>query len=465
MPGKLSFPRIILAKTVHGFASLWTDQRGTVAVMMAFLCPILIGGFGLGFEVSTWYLSSRAMQNAADTASLAAASNGSSNYDVEAKAVTAQYGFVHGTNNITVTASNSAACPAGGNTCYSVTISRKAPLFLSQVVGFAGDTTLNGTKMKSLSSSAIATQSTIQQPICMLTLATTGQGIRSNGAPNADFTGCTVMSDSDANCNGSDLKAYMGLATGSNSGCGKTKYSNIPKLTDPYSSYASNIPNDLASRCSNSYPQESKHGNTWSGGTTWSGTKTLTGTASLAGNTLICGDLRLTNDATISAPNGAVLYVQNGLIDLQGHTLSTANGSSVTIVFTGDPNSASYNHIPTDNGHGGVLNIEAPKTGTFPGMAIYQDPNLTKNIDISYAGNDPTWNLTGLVYTPNGNLTISGAINKSTNGANCLVTIAKTVTINGTGSLYQQSPDGSGCKDAGLIMPLATIPGRSQLVY
>jgi hypothetical protein len=139
----------------------------------------------------------------------------------------------------------------------------------------------------------------------------------------------------------------------------------------------------------------------------------------------------------------------------------------VTIVFTGDPNNGSYQHIPTDNSGGstGVLNIEAPKTGPFPGIAIYQDPNLLQNIDVSYAGNSPTWNITGAVYLPNADVTISGAINKSANGAVCMVMVAKGVTINGTGSIFSQSPNGSGCKDAGLNMPTATIPGRSQLVY
>ena len=66
---------------------LRTDQRGNIAVMMAFLLPVLIGGLGLGFEVSNWYLQTRAMLNAADSAAIAAATNAGSNYDVEAKAV------------------------------------------------------------------------------------------------------------------------------------------------------------------------------------------------------------------------------------------------------------------------------------------------------------------------------------------------------------------------------------------
>ena len=227
MPISLSRPRNILVKVVHDLGSLRADQRGNIAVMMAFLLPILVGGLGFGFEASNWYLQTRAMQNAADSAAIAAATNASSNYDVEAKAVAAQYGFVDGTNNVTVTASNTAACPAGGNTCYSVTITSMVPLYLSQVVGYAGDTTVNGVKEKKLSSASIANQSTIQQPLCLLTLATTGTGLRSNGAPKANFNGCSVMSNSAATCNGSNLllltvsrlEQIMAAATRKNQTC------------------------------------------------------------------------------------------------------------------------------------------------------------------------------------------------------------------------------------------------------
>jgi hypothetical protein len=45
------------------------------------------------------------------------------------------------------------------------------------------------------------------------------------------------------------------------------------------------------------------------------------------------------------------------------------------------------------------------------------------------------------------------------------VMITNTVLINGTSNIYQQSPNGEGCRQAGLNMPTATIPGRSRLVY
>jgi Flp pilus assembly protein TadG len=457
-------------KASHALLGLRADQRGTVAVIMGLVFPILIAGFGLGFEITNWYLTTRSMQNAADAAAIAAATNGSSNYNTEAAAVATQYGYTNGSNNVTVSASNAAACPADPSLtppCYSVTISSVMPLVLTEVIGYLGNSTLNGGLAQTLTSAAVANKPTIQTPICLLGLDTSGTAVRSNGGPTTDFTGCTVMSNSAGTCNGSNLKATMGLAHATNNGCGITQYSGVPIVSDPYAYMASNIPNDLPSRCSNSYSQESKHGGTWSGGTTWAaGTKNLTGTASLAGNTLICGDLRLTGNVTIDAPSGAVLYIENGLLDLQGYTLRTASGSSVTIVFTGT-NTGSYDHFPTDNsgGSSGVLDIEAPKTGSFPGMAIYQDPSLTRNVDFSYAGNSPTWNVTGGTYFPNADVTISGVVNKSANGAQCFVMVAKDVLLNGNGAFYSQTPNGSGCQNAGLAMPTATIPGRTKLVY
>lgn len=475
MPISLARPQIIISKIVHDLASLRAEQRGTIAVMMAFLLPIMVGGLGLGFEVSNWYLQTRSMQNAADAAAIAAASNGRSNYDVEAKAVTAQYGFVSGTNNVIVTASNTAACPAGGNTCYSVTISSVVPLYLSQVVGYTGDTTANGVKEKTLSSAAVAKQATVQQPICLLGLSQAGQALRTDGAPNSNFTGCSVMSNSDANCNGSNLQANYGLAHGTNNGCGNKQESGVPIVPDPYSALATNIPTNTCGSGANAYPQEpvKKKDPALPAKNNWSVSK------SLSGNVQMCGDVQLTGDVIINTPDnliGATLVIENGQLDLNGHTLSTANGSAVTIVFSGT--AGNYTHAPIDNSGGGgqsiicgtngsCLNIQAPSSPSAPfaSIAIYQDPNMTTPTNFTYAGNSPTWDITGAVYMPYASVDMKGAINKSANGAVCMVMVANDVTVDGTGSIYAQTPDGSGCKSAGLNMPTATIRGRAQLVY
>jgi Flp pilus assembly protein TadG len=469
MPNKAFRRPISFARIIQSLADLAANQRGGVAITIGLTFPVLLAGLGLGFEIGNWYLKTRSMQNAADAAAIAAASNGEDNYNIEAAAVATHYGFVDGTDNVNVAASNSATCPPGAGInppCYSVTISSKVPLFVSQFVGYTGDTTVNGAPEKLLTSAAVAVQTTKQQPICLLTLSQSGQGIRTDGAPNSNFSGCSVMSDSSSTCNGSNLQATNGFAHGSNDGCGIKEKSNIPIVPDPYAALAINIPANTCGSGANAYPQEptKKNDPPLPAANNWSTSKSLTGAVQ------VCGDVQLTGNVVITTPDsltGATLVIQNGQLDLNGHTLSTANGSALTIVFTGT--AGSYTHALTDNstGQGGIINIQAPSASTalFPGIAIYQDPALKSGVDVTYKGNNPAWDLTGAVYLPNSNVLMSGDVNKSSNGADCFVMITNTVRINGTSNIYQQSPNGEGCKQAGLKMPTATIPGRSQLVY
>jgi hypothetical protein len=428
------------------------DERGAVSVMMGLLLIPLVGALGVGFEVSNWYMTARGMQNAADAAAIAAATNAGSNYDVEAKAVAAQYGFVNGVNNISIAVSNTAACPAGGTTCYSVTISGFMPLLLSQIVGYRGDATLNGAAAKQLGSTAMATHPTTARDFCMLALGP--QGIRANGAPKANMA-CNIMSNTGSTCNGGNLGAPISAAHNTNNGCGVKGYSNVPAITDAYASLATNIPADTCS----SYPQEpGKNGPALPASNQWSGSKSLP-----TGDTKVCGDLKLTGDVTIDTPlggSGAVLTIFNGQLDTNGYSITTSNGSALTVVFSGT-NSGSYTHAPTDGtGGSGKLDIAAPTTGPWKGVALYQDPKLTNGVDIAAAGNSPVWDITGLVYLPNASVTLSGAVNKAGFGKSCFAITVKDITVNGSGMIL---PNGE-CIPAGLTMPTTTLPGRATLV-
>src|SRR4051794_7183151 len=221
---------MVISSITKQLRRLRRDERGAISVIVGVLLIPLVGALGIGFEVSNWYMTTRAMQNAADAAALAAATNGGSNYDVEARAVAAQYGFVDGTNNVSIAVSNTAACPSGGTNCYSVAISRSVPLLVSQVVGYRGDATLDSAAAKRLSSLAAAQPRTQPEELCMVALAKSGvaQGIRTNGAPVANMNGCNVMSNTAAQCNGSNIGARLGLAHGTSNGCGITPVSNVP---------------------------------------------------------------------------------------------------------------------------------------------------------------------------------------------------------------------------------------------
>ena len=441
-----SLTRHALSETIRSglmvkATGLWRDRRGSTAILFALAMPMLIGALGIGFEVSNWYMVQRGMQNAADAAVLAAASNGGANYDVEGKAVAAQFGFTNGVNNVGVTVLQNVACPGGGNTCYSATITNSVPLYLSPVVGYAG----SGGGKKNLVAAAIAKIGTIPRPYCLLALASSGTttAITTSGAPSPNLAGCSVKSNTSANCNGHDLGADYGDAVGTDSGCGKVQNSGLPASIDPYSGLAANIPADT---CAGSYPQEPSVSVS-----TWSGTKNL------SGNVMICGDLKLTGNVTVNAPSsGAVLVIFNGQLDTNGYRIQTSSGSGLTLVFTGSIG-GSYIHAPTGNG---ILDITAPTSGPWSGVMIYQDPKLTSGVDISAAGASPSWNITGLVYLPHSSVTLKGAINKSSYGGSCFVAVVDNLVMKGSANIV---PKG-GCVAAGLTMPTGSAPGRGQLV-
>jgi hypothetical protein len=145
----------------------------------------------------------------------------------------------------------------------------------------------------------------------------------------------------------------------------------------------------------------------------------------------------LTGNTTL---NNTVLVIENGQLDTNGYTFK---GSGLTVVFSGT-NGGSYQHIPST---GGTLDIAAPTSGTWSGVAIYQDPALAGGVDISAAGNSPTWNITGLVYLPHSSVTFSGAVNKSSTGQSCFELVVDNITINGTGSIFANDTQ---CSSAGL---------------
>jgi Putative Flp pilus-assembly TadE/G-like len=445
-------PRERVLRPVRGLSTYLRDRRGNIAIMSAMVMPAMLAFAGLGAEVATWYGQQRFMQNAADSAALAAATNAKSGYAAEAQAVAARYGFVHGVDGVNVAVAANVTCPSGATNCYSVIISKTLPLLLAQFAGYGGDAVIGGAPGKRLTSVAVATQSLTERPYCIVALAGSGaaQGIRSNGAPNANLSGCNVMSNTGATCNGHNLLADNGDAHGVSNGCGIAQNSNMPTLADPYIGLASQIP---ANTCG-SYPQIPPNGNP--AHPPLPAANKLSGTLSWSSVVQKCGDVQLTGPVTLDTDSdGAVLVIQNGRLDLNGYTFQTSSGSAVTIIFSGT--AGSYQHVPSGNG---AFNFRAPPTGPWSGVAIYQNPTLTTGINMTAAGNSPTWNITGLVYMPKASVTFSGAVNKSSNGASCFVMMVDNITINGTGSILATGQ----CDQAGLIMPSNDVPSRGMLV-
>ena len=125
-----------------------------------------------------------------------------------------------------------------------------------------------------LSARAVARLDLMPREYCILALGDTGIAFGTNGAPKADLTGCSIMSNAGATCNGHNLGADYGDAALENNGCGVVRREYVPKLADPYAHLASNIP---ANPCGGVYPQKPENKGTPLPSTNqWNGTKTVT---------------------------------------------------------------------------------------------------------------------------------------------------------------------------------------------
>jgi Flp pilus assembly protein TadG len=428
------------------------DRRGNVAVMAAILIVPLIGLLGLAGEISTWYTIDRSLQNATDAAAIAAARNndqtndpgGMLRYQREAFAVASQYGLVNGVNNVTLSAAV-VACPSGSGTCYQVWASRPVPVLLSAITGFLGNTTLNGGNGQLIGASSIATTVGGATRFCLLTLS---DGITKqlvvDGGPNTDMGGCSTASNGAAICNGGGLgnSGYSYAAAGDKNDCGDTAAqdkTNAGNLVDPFAGLASQIPpNTCPSPTSaSSYPQEPKKGFPTGSPNLISGSR--------SGTQVVCGDQQLSGDLTL--PAGTLFVIENGALDLNGFTV---NATNATIIFTG-PTIAGLtpSHFPVGSG---TLNLTAPVDGTWQDVAMYQDPALPAGagVDITSAGNTPTWNINGVVDVPNSNVTVSGDINRGV--SDCFGLVSLTLTFNGTGFIANET---NNCN-------ILTIPGTGN---
>ena len=429
--------------------------------MVALTLVPLVGMFGMATEASSWYLVQRAAQNAADAAVMAAASNNcdpsatchttqlSPSYADEALAVAAKYNFTNGANNATVAALDGVTCPAPSTAtnCYKVTVTKLMPISLLQIVGYKGDATVGGYSAQTIKAVAIASAITPDND-CMVTLSTSG-GFSLSGGPMFTANGCNLFSNGTATCNGHNGgfgEAITVSTATTNCGVG-TPVTGASVLADPYKYLASNIPPDPC--------------------------KTSTGLTApaiwnLSANTssnpaVICGPLTIPAAGTTvtTAASGSVIVIEDANLTLNGTMTTTNVASGLTIIFSGTSGSAGF------IAGNGTLEYSAPTSGTWSGVALYQDPAMKTLTNPTYTGNSPTFDMTGLIYAPYANLTFKGAINHDlrTGGQACLAFVSYTMQTNGTGSIFANPT--SQCGAAGLAgLPTApnTVKFRQALL-
>src|SRR6516162_3353088 len=116
---------------------LLADDSGNYLTITAVLMPVLIGFAGLATDAGLWLYAHQTMQAAADSGAVSAATayavSNASNLTVQASAVTSYYGFVNGTDGVTVTANRPPTSGAyqGSSNAVEVIVQQPQRRFLS----------------------------------------------------------------------------------------------------------------------------------------------------------------------------------------------------------------------------------------------------------------------------------------------------------------------------------------------
>lgn len=399
---------------------LAADRSGASAVMVALVITGLIGFAGLGTEAGDWYLKKRTMQGAADASAYAAAlaaGGGKTAYTTQAKAMTAQYGFVDQTAGVTVTVNNP---PTMGNyttntAAIEVIIQQPQPRLFSAFYLASNPTIM---------ARAVATRGT--GPNCVIAL--NGQASAdafANGTTDVNLIKCGIAVNSTSSSaldivGGAQINADSASIVGGVSGGGTLTtvngtFTGASPVPDPYQNVQ--MPNYQTVPCI-SAP---------SSGTidaTSVGTKMVD---SATGETYyvvkLCGDLSLTGHAIVTLENG-VFVLDGGSVKLNNSTLNVTNATVALSSSTGSYGTVSVNG-------GSTINATPATTGPTKGLSFFQDRNAPQGNSNNFAGST-TQNIQGVIYFPNGNVSFDGG---TQTGSGCTQIVANEVDFKGNATM------------------------------
>ena len=235
--------------------------------------------------------------------------------------------------------------------------------------------------------------------------------------------------------------------TGTATGC-NNPVSGAPEIGDVYAATASNITRE----CSTS----SYSNLTWTPTSMPAAPKVVTVVKGDRTEYHVCGTLTLSGSGALlntSTSADTIIVVENGALILD--TDAAVNAQRTTFVITATNTSASHIiDFPNGNGQVASLTISPPKTSSNPwrGMALYQDPALTTNINMTW-GPGASLYVDGVMYFPRASLTMHGAGNSNSLG--CTKLAVNTFTNNGSFNLTQST---SACSEIGMTQ--YTAAGR-----
>lgn len=450
--------------------NLLKDRRGNVLAIACAAMPLIIGCAGLATDTIEWTLWKRQLQRAADSAALAGAydraqASNSATTNTPTAVCNDLSVNLHTWMNLIGTSPCTGTVGSYSDIQYPNT---GTPFVTNQV-----QVTLKVQQRLPFSSLFMSTAPVIEARAtagtvsyggtpCMLALNTTGTAINNSGNTTVSAPTCIFYSDSassnSAAAGGSSMitaKAVAGVGgiASSNNWNVQSYLPYSPSLPDPFAppSTTAVSPDSSDMKCAGHYETQGGGPNattTWvyddlTDGTdmasaTYLGSDGLPHTGANCWKSLSVGSNRsLTVPSTWNGP----LYVNGGNVDLQG----AFTCASCAIVLTNKDTSTTATIGTFSSNAQATNNITAPTSGTYKGIAVYQDRRASGNIDKINGGTGNVVN--GVVYFPNDTLWLNGTGNSV---SLCAMYVAKNLVFNGNSTIAISSAADAACFGIGL---------------
>jgi Flp pilus assembly protein TadG len=388
------------------------SEAGQVLILAVLSLVVLMGLLGLGIDVGYLRHMRTKMQQAADAAALAGASE--VNYgDMTAAADNdaASNGFTNGSNSTTITVNNPPVYGGytGNSSAVEVIIQQAQPTFFMSVLGF---TQVN------VAARAVAYLGSA--PGCIYALSPSATGITLNGTVTA---ACAVDVDSSSGSaldvtSGTLSAKSVGVVGGYSGEVTPTPITGIPPASDPFASLS---PPSVGSSC------------TYSNQVT---IRTRRGRNYQVYPCVYGGGLVITGRGDVTFNAGTYNFTAQPGLEIDGAVSGSTQGNGVTIYATG-------NAGITINITGGIgFTLTAPTSGAYSGILMFQNPSDTTAASISGVNSTA---LTGALYFPTAQVTMNGG----NCGAAYSILVAYTAVFNGTNCFNDNYPSsGSPIKTA-----------------
>jgi Flp pilus assembly protein TadG len=437
---------------LKAFKKLWNSDRGNALILFGASLPLLVGAAGIATDTIQWTLWKRQLQRAADSGAIAGVYTRikTDTQDAVAAAVNTDLAINNHVGIALQSGYPEVSRPAdNGDKKKQVTVT----LQIAKALPFSS-MFMNGTPNIRATATAASVPGGAQYCVIGLDPSAAVTGVEISGSTYLDLGDCSLIansknpttaasngSSSSSGGNGSTVKAASLAASG---GVNYSKTWNVkdydpnsPPADDPFA----NVPAPTSSDCSKTITNMDKNKD-------YPIDRTSLDTAGevvcISGDVTVQGSLKLATGVT---------YVLNGGSLTMNSASSSMSCTNCTIALTNFSSPASTGNIKIT---GGDLSITAPTTGTYKGIAIYQDRRATdsgKKTQNQINGNSGQ-SVTGAIYIPNQSVLYNGGGSYTGNGTEvgaCMMVVAKRVEFGGNSKIKTLDQ----CSGSGLPDPKA----------